>query len=260
MINFTKNKQQGSAHTRPPYEIFSSVYDSFMSHVDYTEWAEYIDSIVRKYGNRRIESVVDCACGTGSLAGKLASMSYRVAGFDISIKMIKKAIEKNSPSLLLWQGDLTSIALKKEWDAALCLYDSLQYLSRDSVEKFFIEASKIIVPGGLLLFDLVPELHLITYWADVVEKEIIGEWEITRQSQLNRPLREQHTYFTFKNRNNGELFSENHVQYVYSIDEVVSILTKTGLKQIGIFDGFSENSGSENSDRVHFLCRTEEKI
>jgi len=260
MIDVKKHKMHNSNRAVQPYNVFSNVYDFLMSHVDYTEWAEYIDNIFKKYGERKISSVVDCACGTGSLAGTLSAMFYKTAGFDISMNMIKQANAKHFPSLCLWQGDLTSIALKQEWDAALCLYDSLQYLPKISVEKFFKETSKIIVPGGLLLFDLVSELHLITYWANTVEHDIVGEWEITRHSKLNRRLREQHTYFTFKNIETGKTISEHHIQYVYSIDEIVSILTNNGFKQVGIFDDFSNNRGTEKSDRVHILCRTEAKI
>ncbi|RKY79249.1 hypothetical protein DRQ07_06610 [candidate division KSB1 bacterium] len=237
------------------YDVFAEVYDSFMSHVDYGEWAEYIDNLLKKYG-QGVKSIVDCGCGTGSLSGELKLLSYNVSSFDFSFSMVKKAGEKNLATL--WQGDMCAIPLKKEWDSAVCLYDSFQYLQKEEIPLFLNEIKRILIPGGMFITDLVPELHLISYWYDFTEKDSIGKWEIDRASRLFREKREQHTDFVFTNKQTKEVFYEHHIQYVYSIKEICRLLEENGFSVEGVFDEFSENSGTEYSDRVHILCRAEE--
>ena len=46
------------------YSAFAAGYDRMMADVDYDGWANYIDGFLREAGAK---SVLECACGTGSL-------------------------------------------------------------------------------------------------------------------------------------------------------------------------------------------------
>jgi len=237
-----------------PYDVFSLVYDRFMSHVDYREWAGYIADLLGTYAGST-GCVLDCACGTGSMAAALAGEGFDVAGFDSSLAMVRQAAGKNLKKV--WQGDMRSVPLKREWDAALCLYDSLQYLCGEDAGLFFSNIAGVLRRGGMFIADLVPEVHLISYWSDFVEHEEIGQWQVTRKSRLDRRARMQRTDFEFRHKKQGTVLSEHHVQYVYSIAQITNMLRNAGFSVIDIFDRCTRNRGTERSDRVHVVCRLE---
>ena len=65
---------------------FSAVtpyYDSLMAGVPYRFWADYLERLWRKHGQRP-RSVLDLACGTGTVSRLLAERGYRVTGVDLS--------------------------------------------------------------------------------------------------------------------------------------------------------------------------------
>ena len=53
------------------YESFASVYDMFMSDVDYDRWVEYVEEIWKKF-NIDPKIVCELGCGTGNITLRLA--------------------------------------------------------------------------------------------------------------------------------------------------------------------------------------------
>ena len=66
------------------YSAFAAGYDRMMGDVDYDGWANYIDGFLREAGAK---SVLECACGTGSLTVRLGRMGYQITGSDLSEDM-----------------------------------------------------------------------------------------------------------------------------------------------------------------------------
>jgi hypothetical protein len=48
---------------------------------------------------------------------------------------------------------------------------------------------------------------------------------------------------------------EIHQQKIYRIDEIIKVIPRDRLQVVGIYDGFSMKTGSEDSDRVHFVLK-----
>ena len=80
-----------------PYSKLALIYDDIMSHVDYRRWAQYISAIIERY-NKETNTILDIACGTGSLLLELYREKYQLIGFDFSFDMVKKAREKRITS------------------------------------------------------------------------------------------------------------------------------------------------------------------
>ena len=55
-----------------PYQAIAGLYDRIMDHVDYEAWAGYIDTLFTRF-HPGVRSVLETACGTGSLAVLLIS-------------------------------------------------------------------------------------------------------------------------------------------------------------------------------------------
>ena len=238
----------------PSYTRLASCYDRIMNHVDYGEWAKYIVRLFKRFG-QGVRRVVDGGCGTGSLAYALAEMGYRVVGFDRSLEMVRVARKKSHGPL--WQGDLKTIGLSRTWDAFLCLYDTIQYLMEDELTLVLSNVKRVIIEGGLFIFDVVTENHILRYWAHYTERVRGDGWETMRRSWYDKRGRYQHTEFTITSHQEKKIFKEHHIQRIYRLEELEEMVSRSELRLVGRFDGFTMNPGIESSDRVHFVLRRE---
>lgn len=238
----------------PPYTRLAPMYDRVMDHVDYETWADYIASLFKQYG-RMVQGVVDGGCGTGSLMLALQKRGFAVAGFDKAFEMIRMARKKTSAPL--WQGDLTGMGLREKWDAFLCLYDTIQYLQTEEIELVFTEIMAVLKDRGLFIFDLVPEKHILRYWAHYTERDRWNGWESMRETWYEKRERCQHTEFVVYSHGTKKRYREHHIQRIYRLDEIKSIINDSRFQLIACLDEFTLNPGSEESDRVHFVLRKE---
>ena len=235
-----------------PYTSLAAFYDRIMDHVDYVYWADYIEDLFKMYGPG-IHRVVDGGCGTGSLIRVLKNRGYGIVGFDRSFEMIRMARKKTrSP---LWRGDLRALSLAREWEAFLCLYDTVQYLMPEEMVLFFRSVKNSLRKGGLFMFDVVTENHVLKDWVDYLDIERGNDWDLIRRSWYDRKERCLHTEFEvffFREKN---VCREHHIQKIYSLEEFQRIAEMSGFRLVGRFDGYTFNSGDETSDRVHFVLK-----
>ncbi|MFH1940906.1 MAG: class I SAM-dependent methyltransferase [bacterium] len=235
-----------------PYTSLAFVYDRLMDHVDYEGWAAYVRKIFEKFGCR-VHRIVDGGCGTGTLLRVLEKRGFFVVGFDRSLEMIRMARRKTQSPL--WQGDLNGLSLRGEWDAFLCLYDSIQYLTREEIILFFSAVKSILREGGLFIFDVVTQKHVLKYWAHYTERLSGDEWDTVRRSWYNRKGRCLHTEIESLSHRNRKVYTEHHLQWIFRLDEWRHYAERGGFHLTGGFDGYTLNAGSEESDRVHFVLR-----
>lgn len=75
------------------YEFLAGCYDELTYDVAYAVWADYI----QRHFRRGIpgKTILDLACGTGSLTRELALRGYEMIGVDLSPEMLAEAAEKN---------------------------------------------------------------------------------------------------------------------------------------------------------------------
>ena len=109
------------------YHELAKSYDRLTNDVDYEATVAFYYEILKKE-NLRPRTVVDLACGTGSVAAILARDGFRVTAVDLSEEMLtvaqQKAMELENPPLFLCQP-LQELYLPRAVDMAVCALDSL---------------------------------------------------------------------------------------------------------------------------------------
>ncbi len=239
-----------------PYAKLAKIYDRVMSHVKYDEWAEYISSIFQYFGIK-VSSILELACGTGTFSTFLHSYGYNITGMDISPAMLGMAADKfkeKGMPLRLFAADMTSLPLKTEFDAVLCLYDSINYLRQPAVlRKTIEEISTVTKSGGFFIFDVCTIKNSKKYFSNNSMFEDMGNVKYKRNCRFHYSNNIQENLFIIEY--NGERFEEKHLQRIYSIDEVRRIISGTPFKTRGIFDDLTFNPGTENSGRIHFVLQ-----
>ena len=93
---------------------------------DYAAESEEIHDLIRNR-NPRAGSLLDVACGTG---GHLAHLRrwYQVEGLDADQGMLAQA-RRRLPDIPLHDADMRSFRLGRDFDAVICLFSSIGYMS-----------------------------------------------------------------------------------------------------------------------------------
>lgn len=242
------------AESAKPYSLIAPIYDSMMRHVSYPEWADYYETIFRRSGNN-VFDVHDIACGTGSLLIELFQKGFNLSGSDLSPEMVQIARKKCARLGLdiPWTVEAMDAPRPAEYyDAVICTYDSINYLTAESEWVSCLTAVyKALRPKGLFVFDISTESNSRQNFDQVMEIDRLNRfkrislYDERGRIQVNRIEMTLH----------GRMFAEEHRQRIYGLDEVKSMIGKSPFHVEGMYDHFTFNEGTEESERIHFVLR-----
>lgn len=246
------------------YTSLASVYDRLNSDVDYSAMADYIEKQFSLYGDGGVLSVLDLACGTGSMTVELARRGYDMTGIDLSGDMLAAAREKCDRerfrhSVLLVRQNMADFELYGTVNAVICCLDSLNYLTKTSeLARTFSLVHNYLDPDGLFVFDMNAPAKFERIYADnayVLEDEgILCAW----QNDYNPKSKLCDFYLSiFTETKNGlwQRFDEVQRERCYSIKTVRRLLAGAGFE---IFSEASDFNGSEidaETERFYITAR-----
>lgn len=244
------------------YDFLAGCYDALTRDVDYAAWADYIEKHFRKNalpGN----TVLDLACGTGSLTRELALRGYELIGADRSPEMLAQAAEKNrgiSPvePIFLCQS-MEKLDLYGTVDACVCCLDSVNYVTDPKkLARAFERVRLFLTPGGLFLFDINTPAKLEGLDGQVFLDETEDAYCVWR-AEFSRHIC-SHFMDIFRldpatgQWDRGE---ELHRERAYSVAELTAMLEEAGFIDIRTFGELKMRPPKPNEPRVFFTARKE---
>ena len=242
--------------TQSPYQGLAPIYDYVMAHVEYGEWAAYIHALFARFapGTTR---VVDLACGTGNVSFALHRLGYEVTGVDRSEAMLQVAREKAADTGVEFvQQDLRQLAGLGPFDAATCLYDSINYLLTPAdIDAALRGAQAIVQPGGLFVFDICTERNSLRYFRNMRDSGQGPGFSYERHSIYDPAKRLQSNHFRIRCDGSDVALEETHVQRIYPVAAIADRVEVSAWELLALCDGFTFDEGTEDSDRVHFVLR-----
>lgn len=238
------------------YSALAQWYDMLTKDVPYTSFAAFYDEIFRGHA-KQVKTVLDLACGTGSITALLAAQGYEMIAVDGSADMLSYAREKfekqkyDAAPLLLCQ-DITMLDLYGTVDAAVCALDSLNYIVPEALQQVFSRLHLFIEPGGLLIFDIHSPEHLMALDGGIFvdEAEAVycvwrGDFD-TEEAALYYGM----DIFVRTAQDTWQRQEEEHVEYAHTPMQVKAALLDAGFDEIKIIkDGPQSESG-----RLHFVA------
>ena len=239
------------------YDALAASYDALTVDVEYRRRADYL---TRQFHRSAlpVETVLDLACGTGTMACLLAERGYRMIAVDGSEEMLTQAAWKaaalEQPPMFLHQS-MPQLDLYGTVDAALCCLDSLNYLTdpRD-VQRTLRRLHLFIAPGGLLVFDINTVAKLAALDGQVFLDETEDTYCVWR-TEYHRGLC---TYYMdlFDRRRDGawQRELEIHRQRAYTTEELTGWLRAAGFTDIRTWGDGKLRRPTENEQRIYFSC------
>ena len=241
------------------YKDLAVSYDRLTNDVDYAAVVAFYQQILRAEGLKP-RSAVDLACGTGSVTALLAQTGIPVIGVDMSGDMLTVAFEKTqileNPPRFICQK-LQELCLPRGVDLAVCALDSLDYITdpKDCAEAIR-RIYKVLNPGGIFIFDVnTPEkLKAMDGQVFLDEDEDVycvwrGEFdETTNICAYGMDLFQRH----------GNLWQrsfEEHKEYAYSAEQLVSYLKAAGFTGIRVYGDRRLEEPNPADQRIYIKAR-----
>lgn len=247
------------------YGSFAQVYDMFMDNIDYPQWEKYLKGLLCTFG---VEDglVLELGCGTGSMTELLAADGYDMIGVDNSEDMLEIAQEKKSASgkdILYLLQDMREFELYGTVRAVVSVCDSMNYiLEEEELLEVFRLVNNYLDPGGVFIFDMNTR-----YKYEQIQDETIAEnreegsfiWDnyFDDESGIN----EYELAIFIPEGDDGlyRKYEEVHYQRAYETETVRRLLEQAGLSVEAVYDAFTQNEPTPESERVYFVAREQMK-
>lgn len=245
------------------YNLFAGLYDALTENVDYKVRSDYISGFFTAE-NIKSGTIVDLACGTGSFSTQLAGRGYSVLGVDLSEEMLSVAQDKLTAmdcEYALIHTKMQDFVADIPVDGVICMLDSINHLTAfDDVRITFENVYKSLKNGGLFIFDVntIYKHQQILFEHTFVfdEENYYLVWD--NEKVNDREVRILLDFFFF-NGESYDRYSEEFNEYAYSVDELKAMLNNAGFTDIRIYDELTTDSPKENSERLYFVCKKEDK-
>jgi len=231
-----------------PYEMLARYYDQEWGRWG-TQYVKLVSWITGTY-EYPIKSVVDLACGIGTLLTELERNGYDVLGIDLSSDMIDRAKILN-PDIDYIVGDMATVVIPNQVDLTICSFDSLNYLVDEGhLVRALNNIHRMLKPCGFFVFDInTPHLYEERHHG-TIEREFSGA-RFQQILSYDRQQRLASTVFDF-----GEGRTEEHIQRAYRVQDMRDRLHAAGFDTLGTFENFDLTAASEASSKAIFLARS----
>ena len=241
------------------YKALAVSYDRLTSDVDYSAVVDFYNQILSREGLKP-RTAVDLACGTASVAIRLAEQGLQVTAVDMSEDMLTVASQKASgmdnPPRFVCQP-LQELHLPKGVDLAVCALDSLDYIT-DPVDcaQAIKRIYKTLNPGGIFIFDVNTPEKLRAMDGQVFldeDDDVYCVWRGEFDAETNIC-----SYGMDLFQREGDCWYrsfEEHREYAYSQEQLIGYLKDAGFTHIEVYADRRFEAPVVGEQRIYFKAR-----
>lgn len=245
------------------YDALAGSYDAMMTDASYQKRVNWLERLFRK-SRIPVRTVLDLACGTGTIACLLAERGYRVIATDGSEEMLTQAmvkaaaLEEKAPVFL--HQAMPKLRLLEPVDTVISTIDSLNYLTREKdLRETFRRVCRWLKPGGQFIFDVNTPYKLRRMDGQMYMDETEDSFCVWRTFFSERTQVCTYQVDLFREREDGawERTFEEHREKAWSMDQLCAFLREAGFDTITVTGDLSAKPPKEEEDR--WLIRAEKK-
>ena len=240
------------------YDQLAGCYDALTGDVQYEKRVDFLLKLLRR-SRIPVHTILDLACGTGTMTWLLTARGYEMIAVDGSEEMLCAAMQKSGSvegiAPVFLHQDMPRLDLYGTVDAAICCLDSLNYLTRPAdVRRTFARLHLFIAPGGMLVFDINTVEKLASLDGQVFLDETEDSYCVWR-TEYSRGLC---TYYMdlFRLAPDGtwDRSLEIHRERGYSVSELTQWLREAGFGDIRTYGDMKLRRPTEGEQRVYISC------
>ena len=240
------------------YEALAGFYDALTRDVDYRRQADFLEKLLRR-SHRETKTILDLACGTGTMTCLLTERGYEMIAVDASEDMLAIAREKaaglsGEPPLFLHQ-EMQRLDLYDTVDAAICCLDSFNYLTRIRDLRRTLERLHLFLsPGGLLVFDINSPEKLRGLDGQVFldeTEDIYCVWRVEFEKRT-KVCAYYMDLFTRLTDDTWRRDLEIHQERAYEVEELRELLTQAGFGEIRTYGDCRLQAPKAGEQRIYF--------
>ena len=226
---------------------YAELYDLFYADKPYADEARFVHECIREFSSGPTRDILELACGTGQHALEFEKLGYNVTATDRSPDMLEVA-QKRACGKNLVLAEMEHLDLpKKNFDAAVCLFDSIGYLKTiEAIANALARIRSHLRDGALFIFEFWHAPAMLNGYSPVRERRWkIDNGDITRTSEttLDRENNLAEVVYTVEERKRDgscTTFRESHVNRFFSVNEMETLLSRAKFSPIKFFAGFNK--------------------
>ena len=205
-------------------------------------------------------TLLDIACGSGNLTLPLARLGYQITGLDRSAKMLAAARHKAATAgltITFVHGEMQQPYPVRPVDAVTCFYGGLNFLLEpEAVRLCFQAVYKVLLPGGLFLFDQFGEAKMRAAFQGIKTADFDTFYVIT-DSLCNTTGYVTHTVTYFLKEADGRYrrVEELQLMRIYPFDHLKSWLTEAGFEHLATTPIYPNVASKTLEEVFLFLAR-----
>lgn len=247
------------------YQSLALIYDDLMHDIDYEYWSDFIDALIQKHHPDAV-SVLELACGTGSLALSLDELAcYDITATDQSREMIGVAQRKGdeiASKVKFRQLNFTDITVTNSFDIVLMLFDSINYmLHEEDIVHVINQVHKILNCDGYFIFDFTTPSNSEKSEKLLNEKNVSSNgYRFERKSRYDKSEGFHYNEFFIEQINADNLksakkYHEIHKQRVYTLDQMIRIIKESNMNIVAMYDALELFEANNKSDRITMVLQ-----
>lgn len=227
---------------------FGSDYLEVYSHRDEKEAQQLVRLILSNTNFEPGSHVLDIGCGQGRHLSVFAKNNFRITGIDLSITLLKIAMENNCkiPNANFILSDMRFLPLNYKFDLILNLFTSFGYFENDEENKSVLcQINKLLKNSGSFVFDYFNSNYVKNNLVPKHKKEVgdlvVEQERYIENSRINKKIN------LIKN---GKISTYFESVKLYSPDEIYDMLRSVNLKVSTIFGNYDGSPFKNDSPRL----------
>ena len=219
------------------YKKFSYYFDEVVSSLDYDLWLEFIEPYLKNG-----DTILDLACGSGTLLTMLKLKGYDCEGLDLSSDIIDIANEKakiNHLRIPYYVEDMTDFNLNKQYDMITCFFDSVNFLkTKEDIDNMFTCVKKHLKKDGLFIFDIFSETMFKEYDNNLIEED----YHTFKIKWLTKKINSTTLKHDITITEGDVVFNESYYEYYHKLKS----LNLDGFKLVKLCGDFNDDLMAED--------------
>jgi hypothetical protein len=169
--------------------------------------------------------------------------------------MLALARERLGPEVTLSRTTLPDLPVEGVFDAAVCTFDGLNYLTPEELRSTMAAVAISLRPAGWLIFDVHTDGMMdFTISNPIVEGESAGN-DFVISSRVDPGARTCDTTIELTRPRAGDPFSEHHRQYFHTDADVRASLQDAGFAVIAVGEEYTHEPADASTLRATWTAR-----